>query len=117
MNMEDLFYEHVSIFKKIESDKADKLLNSEDKVFVFIGRSTCPYCRKFAVKLSSAASKTNAQVYYVDSENFDDINIQAFRDKFNIRTVPGFLIRKNGEVDVRCDSSIPEEELIDILES
>lgn len=115
MNMEDLYYEEVAIFKKIESTEADNLLGSEDKTFVFIGRSSCPYCRKFVKKLSSAADKTNALVYYVDSENSDDTNIQSFRDKYNVRTVPGFLIRKNGEVDVRCDSSIPEEELIDIL--
>ena len=90
-------------------------MTNEDKTVVYIGRATCPFCRKFASKLSSLANKVDTTIYYVNSEYYLDDGISAFRKKYNIVTVPGFIVHKNGEVEVRCDSSTPENEILDML--
>ena len=41
--------------------------------------------------------------------------IKSFREKYNIVTVPGFIVSKNREIEVRCDSSITEDEILDLL--
>lgn len=105
----------IEVFEKVFSTKADELLSNEDLAVVYIGRGTCPYCRKFAKKLSSVAKKVDTTIYYVDSEDFSDDNISSFRRKYNVVTVPGFLIAKNNEITVYCDSSIPEEELLNMI--
>ncbi|MDZ5254059.1 thioredoxin domain-containing protein [Clostridium sp. LIBA-8841] len=109
------YEEDIKSFEKILSTQADKLLSTEDLAVVYIGRSTCPYCRKFAKKLSGLANKINTTIYYVSSDNFSDNELSSFREKYNIVTVPGFIVNKNGEITVRCDSSTPEEEILDML--
>ncbi|HEX9026177.1 MAG TPA: thiol reductase thioredoxin [Clostridium sp.] len=111
----DSYEENIKLFKKVISTQADQLLSNEDLVVAYIGRSTCPFCRKFAKKLSSLTNKINITIYYVDSANFSDNLIDSFREKYNIVTVPGFIVSKNREIEVRCDSSITENEILDLL--
>ncbi|EHJ00559.1 bacterocin transport accessory protein [Clostridium sp. DL-VIII] len=111
----DSYEEDVKLFKKVTSTKADELLSNEDFAVVYIGRETCPFCRKFAKKLSGLTSKINTTIYYVDSADFSDNSLNSFREKYNIVTVPGFIVSKNREIEVRCDSSIPEDEILDLL--
>ena len=112
MTEEYSYKEDVSLFTKILSEEADKLLSNEDLTVVYIGRETCPYCRKFAKKLSGLVSEINTTIYYVDSNNFSDNELNSFREKYNIVTVPGF---KNGKIEVRCDSSTPENEILEMI--
>lgn len=109
------YKEDVAYFKKVLSTEADKILSYENLAVVFIGRETCPYCRKFAKKLSSLVDKINTTIYYVNSEDFSDDGIRSFREKYNIVTVPGFIVNKNGEVEVRCDSSTPEDKILEMV--
>lgn len=111
----DIYEEDVKLFEKVLSSQADKLLSNEELTIVYIGRETCPFCRKFAKKLSGLANKINTTIYYVDSDNFSDNGINSFREKYNIVTVPGFIVSKNRKIEVRCDSSIPEDEILDML--
>ena len=109
------YKEDVSLFTKILSGEADKLLSNEDLAVIYIGRETCPYCRKFAKKLSGLVSEINSTIYYVDSNNLSDSELSSFREKYNIVTVPGFIVGKNGEIEVRCDSSTPEDEILAMI--
>jgi predicted bacteriocin transport accessory protein len=111
----DSYEEDVQLFEKVISTQADELLSNKDLAATYIGRGTCPFCRKFAKKLSGLTNKINTTIYYVDSANFSDNFINSFREKYNIVTVPGFIVSKNGEIDVRCDSSISEDEILDML--
>ena len=72
MSDEYSYKEDVSLFTKILSEEVDKLLSNENLVVVYIGRETCPYCRKFAKKLSGLVSEINTTIYYVDSDNSSD---------------------------------------------
>lgn len=109
------YKEDVSLFTKILSEEADKLLSNENLAVIYIGRETCPYCRKFAKKLSGLVSEINSTIYYVDSNNLSDSELSSFREKYNIVTVPGFIVGKNGEIEVRCDSSTPEDEILAMI--
>ena len=111
----DTYEEDVELFEKVLSTEADQLLSTEALAIVYIGRATCPFCRKFAKKLSGLTSEINSTIYYVESDNYSDDEINSFREKYNIVTVPGFIVSKNGKVEVRCDSSTPEEEILDMI--
>ena len=109
------YEEDIKSFKKVLSTQADELLSNEDKAVVYIGRSTCPFCRRFASKLSGLADKVDTAIYYVDSEDYLDNGVSQLRNKYNIITVPGFIVHKNGETEVRCDSSLSESEILDLI--
>ncbi|MEN8075843.1 thioredoxin domain-containing protein [Clostridioides difficile] len=109
------YKEDISLFKEVFSEEADKLLSNENLAVVYIGRETCPYCRKFAKKLSGLVNEINTTIYYVDSNNPSDNEIASFREKYNIVTVPGFIVNKNGDIEVRCDSSTPEDEILEMI--
>ncbi|MGG7098519.1 thioredoxin domain-containing protein [Clostridium sardiniense] len=111
----DTYIEDVKLFEKVLSTEADKLLSTKDLTVVYIGRGTCPFCRKFAKKLSGLANEINTTIYYVDSQNSSDNGLNSFRDQYNIATVPGFIVGKKGEIEVRCDSSLPEDEILNLL--
>ncbi|MBN7575763.1 thiol reductase thioredoxin [Clostridium sp. 2-1] len=112
---EDNYEENVKLFEKVISTQAEELLSNKDLAVIYIGRATCPFCRKFAKKLSALTNKINTTIYYVDSSNFSDNSIGSFREKYNIVTVPGFIVSKKGEIEVRCDSSLSENEILDLL--
>ncbi len=111
----DTYQEHIKSFKKVLSAEADTLLSNESLAVIYIGRETCPFCRKFAKKLNSIADQINTPIYYIDSENYSDDKISSFRQKYNVITVPGFIVSKNGEIEVRCDSSTPENEILSMI--
>lgn len=110
-----MYEDDVKLFETVLSTKADNLLKSEDLAIVYIGRGTCPFCRKFANKLSGLTNKIDATINYVDSDNFSDNELSSFREKYNIITVPGFIVSKNKEIQVRCDSQTPEDEILDMV--
>ena len=78
----------------------------------FIGRPSCMYCRRFAEKLYRVQKETGAHIYFVLSEEASQLEeLAAFRSEYGIPTVPGFLYIKDGKVEVKCDSSMSEEEI------
>ena len=111
---QDTYEEDVKSFKKIFSTEAGQLLSNELAI-VYIGRATCPFCRKFARKLSGLTNEINQAIYYIESDNALDKEINSFREKYNILTVPGFIVSHNGQVEVRCDSSTPEAEILAMI--
>ena len=110
--MSNSYEEIVNSFEKIDAAKAEELVQGETEVVIYIGKAVCPYCQLFVPKLKKAADETSIKIYHVNSvENADMKGVSAFRDKYNIPTVPG-LIYSNGEtVNVKCESSMTEEEI------
>ena len=115
MFTQDTYQEDIKSFNKILTVEAEALLAAQDLTVIYIGRETCPFCRKFAKKLSGLASQIDSTIYYVDRSNPLDTGINDFREAYDIITVPGFIVSKNGEITVRCDSSTPEEEILAML--
>ncbi len=106
------YKENVAGFEKIDSAKAHELVKGEGEAVIYVGRATCPYCQKFVGKLRTAAEDTDTQIYYVNSEDVIDMEgVMDFRDEYGISTVPGLLFTDGDTVKVKCDSSMPEEEI------
>lgn len=106
------YEEHVAGFEKIDSAKALDLVKGEGEAVIYIGKSVCPYCQIFVEKLQKVAEETNTTIYHVNSVENDDMDgIKAFRDTYNIPTVPGFIYTNGDTVNVKCDSSMSEEDI------
>ncbi|MGT2716379.1 conjugal transfer protein TraF [Streptococcus respiraculi] len=107
------FQELVQDFTTISVEEAERLLTQEEAI-LFLGRATCPYCQRFVPKLHKVAQATGLTVYFVDSSN-PDPTLQALRSQYQAVTVPALLYTGPAGVQVRCDSSMTEEEIHDFL--
>lgn len=88
------------------------LIDANKEMVLFMGRSSCPFCRKFAPKIAKVAEDLGQVVYFVDSADQQDIeNLTTFRKRYTIPTVPGLVVAKDGDVRVVCDSSQSVEEI------
>ena len=106
------YEENVEGFDKIDSAKGQDLVKGETEAVIYIGKAVCPYCQKFIKKLKKVAEETDTHIYYVNSvEESDMEGITAFRNEYDIPTVPGFIFSNGDTVNVKCDSSMPEEEI------
>jgi len=102
----------VAGFDKIDSAKAEELVSGKAEAVIYIGKAVCPFCQKFVIKLKKVAEETDTHIYYVNSvEESDMEGIKDFRNKYDIPTVPGFIYTNGDTVSVKCDSSMPEEEI------
>lgn len=102
----------VTSFEKIDSAKAEELVKGEGEAVIYIGKAVCPYCQKFVPKLKKVAQDTDTIIYYVNSVEESDIEgITAFRNEYDIPTVPGLIYTNADTVNVKCDSSMQEEEI------
>lgn len=111
----DTYRENIKHFKAILASNANNLLSNEKLVVIYIGRETCPFCRKFVEKLNNLVNKIDTTIYYINSENSLDNEVRLFREKYNIKTVPGFLVKKNEKIEIRCDSSMLEYEILNMI--
>ena len=106
------YEENVAGFDKIDSAKAQALVKGETEAVIYIGKAVCPYCQIFVEKLRKVAEETDTHIYYVNSTEKSDMDgITAFRNKYDTPTVPGFIFTNGDTVNVKCDSSMPEEEI------
>lgn len=89
---------------------------SGEKFILFIGRPSCPYCQRFEPKLSNVAHSSNFNIFYVNSENEEELEeIQGLRNRYGIATVPALFVSENGSVKVVCDSSLSEDDILDFI--
>lgn len=106
------YEENVVSFDKIDSAKAQELIKGKGEAVIYIGKAVCPYCQIFVEKLKKVAEETNTHIYYVNSvEESDAKGITGFRNEYDIPTVPGFIYTNGDTVNVKCDSSMPEDEI------
>ena len=105
-----------SAFTPISISTAKDKISSTDKFILFIGRPSCPYCRLFEPKLSNVARNSNFTIFYINSENSEELEyIQALRKRYGIATVPALFVSENGTTKVVCDSSLSEDDILDFI--
>ena len=106
------YEENVASFDKIDSEKAQALVKGESEALIYIGKAVCPFCQIFVEKLKKVAEETDTTIYYVNSvEKSDMEGITAFRNEYDIPTVPGFVFTNGDTIIVKYDSSMSEEEI------
>ena len=105
-----------SAFTPISVTTAKDKISSTDKFILFIGRPSCPYCQLFEPKLSNVARNSNLTIFYINSENSEELeDIQALRKRYGIATVPDLFVSENGTAKVVCDSSLSEDDILDFI--
>ncbi len=103
--------------KALSVKEVTKKIDSKEDFILFVGRETCPYCRRFVKKLDTLIDEKGWAIDYINSEDSSQMDqIQAFRQTYNIPTVPGFMVQKDGDIKVVCDSSLPPEDIIAFVE-
>lgn len=114
----DTFLEQVEAFTEVTPEEADELLTAKEGNIVFIGRETCPYSRRFSDTLTDVVKEYNLDINFLHSKKPDyEDEIQEFRDKYNVPTVPGFLYSsESAGILVKCDSSMNAEEILEMIE-
>lgn len=114
----DTFLEQVEAFTEVTPEEADELLTAKEGNIVFIGRETCPYSRRFAGTLTDVVNEYDLDINFLHSKKPDyEDEIQEFRDKYNVPTVPGFLYSsESAGILVKCDSSMNAEEILEMIE-
>ncbi|ARF16894.1 thiol reductase thioredoxin [Sporosarcina sp. P3] len=106
------YEENIAGFEKIDSARADKLVKDDGEAVIYVGKEVCPYCQVFVGKLNKVSKETNTHIYYVDSIDQADMKgVSTFRNEYGIPTVPGFIYTNGDTVNVKCDSSMSEEEI------
>ena len=106
------FLEDIKDLEVTTVARAQEAIDQKETATFFIGRKTCPYCRKFAAKLATVVAETKAHIYFINSEEPSQLEaLQDFRSRYEITTVPGFVHVKNGQINVRCDSSMSAQEI------
>lgn len=106
------YLEEVKSFKEVTPADADELLTAQSGNIVYIGRETCPFCRRFVGKLSAVAKDENLTIHYVHSQKVETLKgVEALRNKYGVPTVPGFLYSDEDGVQVKCDSSMSPDDI------
>ncbi|TWS94365.1 MULTISPECIES: conjugal transfer protein TraF [unclassified Streptococcus] len=106
------FAEIVSNFNPTTVETLQSKFVQGEKVVLFLGRATCPYCQRFAPKLANVVEADGLTIDFINSEEATQLeSIQNFRHQYEIKTVPALLVAENGQVKVVCDSSLSEDEI------
>ena len=106
------FLEDIKDFEVTTVARAQEALDNNETATFFIGRKTCPYCRKFAATLAGVVAETKAHISFINSEEPSQLNaLQDFRSRYGIPTVPGFVHVSDGQINVRCNSSMSAQEI------
>ncbi len=83
------FLENIKDLEVTTVARAQEALDNKETATFFIGRKTCPYCRKFAGTLAGVVAETKAHIYFINSEEPSQLNeLQEFRSRYGIPTVP-----------------------------
>lgn len=110
------YEEAVSAFEPITVAQARERIASEAKFILFMGYPTCPFCQRFVPKLSVVAKEIDAKIAYINSQDWSQAeDIQVFRKRYGIATVPALFVAENGAAKVVCDSSLSLEDIEDFI--
>gem|GEM_PF-204646 len=80
------FLENIKDLEVTTVARAQEALDKKETATFFVGRKTCPYCRKFAGTLAGVVAETKAHIYFINSEEPSQLNeLQEFRPLFTLQ--------------------------------
>lgn len=93
LEMDVIAYLHATKkFIPISVDGINQKIRNGDAFVLYIGRITCPSCRKIVPALERFSTSNRVEIYYLDSED-TNINptVKKFRDEHGISVVPSII--------------------------
>lgn len=90
------YYGAVLSFDITNVEELNGRISNNEHFFLYVGRSTCEWCRKLAPTLQTVAQNLGIDIYYLDSENSDtNPPVKEFREQYSIEEVPTILCFQN----------------------
>lgn len=95
----------------LNGDDAEKLMNSNARFLVYVGRPNCPYCHMFRKIQDKVLNELNANIYSIDTiyARYDTKLYDLLDSKLGVETVPEVLVIEKGEVKARLFDDLGEE--------
>ena len=72
------FEKEVSQFVETSAEKVEALIAEGKEVVLFVGRPTCPYCRRFAPKINEVREALGKEMYFINSEDRANESFSGF---------------------------------------
>lgn len=90
---------------------AEKLMNSNDRFLVYVGRPNCPYCHMFRQIQDKVLKELDANIYSIDTiyARYDTKLYDLLDSKLGVETVPEVLVIEKGEVKARLFDDLGED--------
>lgn len=96
---EDEYLQNVDRFNKLNIKEIYSKFENKETFVLYLGRKTCPHCRKFSPILREFNSLYGNKLNYYDIESPDlDKDAKVFLAKLQIPGVPAVLYVKEGKV-------------------
>lgn len=111
---------YVADFHKLSVEEIKEKAKQGESFLLYVGRATCPDCRKVISSLHGVAQENQLDVFYLDCDDPGDQEMyKAFIDENNIEEIPFLaLYDENGKamaIDFDFNSIDPKAELIKAL--
>lgn len=84
------YEKEVENFKKVSSQELLVNKGNEGK-FIYFGRKTCKYCRKFVPKLKNVFEQKKIELNYLDTESLSEETKKEILNKYRITGVPSVI--------------------------
>lgn len=112
------YEENIKEFIEITAEELEGKIAAGEEAIVYIGKSACPYCRKFVPKLDNVRKEKGLTIHYVNSQDTPkNPMLQSVRAKLGVDFVPA-MVTVDGPsrfTNLNIDSSTSEKELISLL--
>ena len=96
---EDEYLQNVNRFNKLNMKEIYSKFENKETFVLYLGRKTCPHCRKFSPILKEFNILYGNKLNYYDIESPDlDKDAKVFLSKLHIPGVPAVLYVKEGKV-------------------
>lgn len=92
------YYTAVENFTKLSLDELKAKIENNESFIVFIGKSSCKYCQRFAPKLNEATKDlTDIEIFYLNGDEEDSALFKEFANSHDIKAVPNLSYFDAGE--------------------
>lgn len=75
----------------------EKFYNNGKNIF-FVGKDTCPACKRFKPTVIEFANTEKINIYYVNTTNFEDSDRNIMNSIVNIQYIPTLIISDKGRI-------------------